>query len=173
MKIYIIMAALLLNACASNQKVQVWASDAEINQEKDKKILEKKGIYTHPCGYIKVLSVSSLPAPNTLEYIQGTEPVYEFNPKGKILNQWSMPVDSFLKGVFDTNILVSFGPKSLMISNNGTLSPYHQAVPSSTLTECPSSIKELFKGSDYLRCTKNIDLKTKKIRYFAHESVCT
>ncbi len=173
MKIYIIMAALLLNACASNQKVQVWASDSEINQEKDDKTLEKKGIYAHPCGHIKVLSVSSLPAPNTLEYIQGTEPVYEFNRKGKILNQWSMPVDSFVKGVFEKNILVSFGLKSLMISNNGALSPYHQEIPSSTLTQCPSSIKELFKPSEYLRCTQHIDLKTKKIRYFAHESICT
>lgn len=183
-KIFIIVAFLLsaafvfeyfFSSKTDETLIQVWVTGTELIEmnEKDDAALEKEGIFSGPCGLTKTLAVSSLPAPDSEKYIEGTEKVYEFDKKGVLLNQWAMPVDSFLYAVSDLNIIVSHGEKPLSISRSGEISPSNQKPVLPQTFPCPGAIKKMYDHSDYVRCTQHIDIQSAKARFFVYDGVCT
>lgn len=185
MKKFIIIAAVLLSgflifqSCFSSKKestlISVWVTDSELKKmnHKDDATLEKEGIFSGPCGLVKTLNVSSVPPPDSKNFIKGTEKVYEFDKEGVLINQWAMPVDSFLYAVSGQNIIVSYGSNPLSISRDGTLSSSNQAAITPETIVCPAPIKKMYANEDYVRCTQHIDTQSAQARFFVYEGVCT
>lgn len=160
---------------AYSEEIQVWPTKADM--ERIKKIdwndWGKYGFYDHPCGPIKLITVSELPPPDSENYIEGTEKVYEFNRAGEIINQWAMPVDSYLFAVSHDNIIVRKGNGAISISRSGRITKIIQPPVQAEQYTCPQTIKQMFIQSSFARCSKHTDIKDNKPRYFVYEGVCT
>ena len=173
----ILRLIILLMFCnmAQSEEILVWPTKAEMEEIKkiEWKELEKHGFYEHPCGHVKTASVTALPPPDSPRYIEGTEKVYEFDPDGAVINQWAMPVDSYLFAVSGKSIIVRKGTGAIAISREGNISKSGQATVRPELYECPQPIKNMYGNSAYVRCTEHKDISNNKSRYFVYEGVCT
>lgn len=171
----IFLAAFVFSSLIDAEEIRVWVPEDEIAaiNAVDYKTLEKAGISPHPCGYVKSITVPIVPPPDSEQYIEGTEKVYEFDQVGTIINQWAIPVDSYLYAVSGEDIIVRYGSGALSISRGGALSPSSQSAVQPELAECPQPIKKMYGNSTYVRCTKHTDINNNKPRYFVYEGVCT
>ncbi len=158
-----------------SEEILIWPTQAEMEEIKriDWYDREKHGFYDHPCGHVKTASVTMLPPPESPKYIEGTEKVYEFDPAGTIINQWAMPVDSYLFAVSGKTIIVRKGDGAIAITREGNISKSIQSAIKPELHECPQPIKKMYGNSSYVRCTKHKDILNNKSRYFVYEGVCT
>lgn len=157
------------------EEISIWPTRSEVNKIKNLNSdeLEKQGYYEHPCGYVKIISTTIIPPPDSDNYIEGTEKVFEFDLEGVVLNQWAMPVDSYLYAVSGKSIIVREGEGALKISREGSIARSNVKAIIPKVVECPTAIKKMYGNSDYVRCTMHVDINSKKSRYFVYESVCT
>ena len=172
------LSLLLFSYLVKAEEILIWVPKAEVETLGigvfDYKGLEKAGISPHPCGYVKSIEVTVLPPPDNPNFIGGTEKVYEFNREGAVINQWAMPVDSYLLAVSGTNIIVRKGSGAIEISRKGNISQSNQtAVQPAEPYECPQPIKSMYGNSSYVGCTKYRDISNNKSCYFVYEGVCS
>lgn len=170
-----LLTILFLSPLTQTEEILIWFNNTEAEKlnKGNTYQTESQGIQEHPCGHVKVVNVSNIPPPDHKNFIEGTEKVYEFNASGKIIDRWSMPVNSYLLAALGKNIVVRYGDSSIAISREGTLSkpPLTNSAPQ--LISCPKDIKSFHKNSGDIRCFKLEDLTSKKVRYFVHNSICT
>ncbi|AQQ66420.1 hypothetical protein Mag101_01225 [Microbulbifer agarilyticus] len=169
--IVLIFAASYANAI----EVALWSSDAEVAKVPTDSMEElvKMGYEPHPCGWVRYTQVDALPPPDTSEFLKSSERVYEYDSAGKIINQWAMPVDAYLFAISGSDIFVRLGTGALKINRAGKISESEQKYIEPSESTCPSSVKALFGGSDYIWCEKRTDLASGTERFLAYEGVCT
>ena len=123
----------------------------------------------HPCGSIAVMSVESIP--DDTPAIE-TDVYVAFDPDGRELAAWHVPVDFWVEQVRGDLVGVK-GTRghSLWIDERGRI--FHRTAGSAPQTqiECPKL--DRFEGSAFLRCFSTPDVVSGRERLIAWEGICT
>lgn len=135
--------------------------EPKIDSEESMNNWYNKGYFDGPCGWTYSKDLDELPPPTTAELINGSEKVIEFDLSGKIINQWAMPVDSYVYAISGQSIYVSWGKSALEISPSGKLTESSQKYIEPKMAQCPAKIKAIFGNSSYVRCTEHADIVSK------------
>jgi hypothetical protein len=128
----------------------------------------------HPCGEVAIARVTKMPAYSRNQPLQ-PERVLELSASGEVLQQWTIPVDSYPLAIQERFILIEANGEQLWIEPNGTIGgedpgdlnslPRPEAVTTRQLTE--------FGESAYAKAWKYVDLQTNHGRILAFEGVCS
>ncbi len=126
----------------------------------------------HPCGEVAYARVSTLPtSPNgPLQ----SEVVVELDRRGKVIRRWPMPVDFMPHALRGNELLAVVGGKGIWIRPNGSFRKA-TAIPddptSGDMIEC--DLTSVFGKSAYARCSRFVDLASRKMRTLGYQGVCT
>jgi hypothetical protein len=168
-KKYILWIALFFNVSVSFAAVKsfefnFWTSQAT---ESDKRVLR---LDAHPCGEVAVARLSQLPKYSKQSGLI-PERVFELNQSGKILKQWSIPIDSDLRAIQGDALYLDLHQKSYRIALNRrvTLAKNPPKRTKPQVVQCTSP----FPLSSDGECLAHKDAITGKTRILYYETVCS
>lgn len=170
----ILLALLSINVNAIEVMLWVSKEDApKVTTDRPIEFWYKEGYFDGPCGWVQRKDVELLPPPNSKNYVEGSEKVFEVDQDGNIINQWSMPVDSYVYAISSSNIYVRWEKSALKISTSGKLQKSSQAYVEAKEANCKNQLKSIYGESDYIRCSEHTDILNNESHLLVYEGVCT
>jgi hypothetical protein len=151
-------------AAEKNFEFNFWTSQAT---KSDKRVLR---LDEHPCGEVAVARLSQLPKYSKQSGLI-PERVLELDQSGKILKQWSIPVDSDLRAIQGDALYLDLYQKSYRITldRRVTLAKNPPERTRRQVVQCPSP----FGLSSDDACLAHKDTITGKTRILSYETVCS
>lgn len=171
----IIAAALCLSltGCATTYRISVWPDAGEPADDATQAQIEAAGLVEHPCGWVREIDVAKLPPPGRRGHVRGTESTMEFDTAGAIVQRWSLPVDAWPQAIDGPNLIVGDGERALTIDGDGRLSASVGRQSETQAIDCPESIVDEYRDSEYLICVRMKDLTSGVERTVAYEANCS
>ena len=149
-------------------EIALWANDDSVER-----LPNLVATSSHPCGAIAVLRLDRMPPLVEPEGAVSAERVMEIDAEGRILRQWSAPVDYQPLALRGEALLLRHGDQLLWVGPDGRLA---RADPDQILTaveseHCPAAAPH--GDSEYRQCGLVSDVETTARRLIAYESACT
>jgi len=153
-------------ATAQPFELTFWPSPAAATDPRVTRTLE------HPCGEVVMAKVSKIP-PYKKDGVLIPERVFELDARNRIVAEWAMPVDSTVRAVKGSSLVVQHGTSTYEITRRGEIKLFdaNGDLPESKPFECktPSALEP----SAYARCERFKDLQSKRFRILSYEMACT
>ena len=161
-------AAALATAQAGAFEIALWANDDSVER-----LPNLVATSSHPCGAIAVLRLDRMPPLVETEGAVAPERVMEIDAEGRILRQWSAPVDYQPLALRGEALLLRHGDQLLWIGTDGGLERGDPALPLGGMesTTCPAAAPH--GDSEYRQCGLFRDVETAARRLLAYEGACT
>ena len=167
---HLLLLALLalapLSVSAQPFELTFWPSPSAATDPRVTKVLE------HPCGEVVMANVRTVP-PYRKDGVLIPERVFELDASSRVVAEWAMPVDSTVRAVRGSSLVVQHGTSTYEITRRGQIKLFDAkgGLPESKPFEC--KIPKALEPSAYATCERFQDLRSKKIRVLSYEMACT